>query len=159
MGSRCRKVGANDQLGWHSSRRWRLAALPEADAFLARHLQPVETVPPERLRSLLADLGNSDFDAREKAEQGLAAAGESIRAAVVKALAKTKDVEVRRRLQRLQERLRPQAPERLREVRAVFVLETRGTAEARRLLQRLSAGLSESRLTQEAKAALTRLPK
>jgi WD40 repeat protein len=138
---------------------WRLAALPDADAFLARHLKLVEAVPPERLRALLADLGSPDFGTRERAEQALAAAGEPVRAAIGEALAGTKDVEVRRRLLSLQERLHPQSLERLRELRAVLVLESRGTAEARRVLERLAAGLSEARLTQEAKAALKRLPK
>jgi WD40 repeat protein len=151
-------LASNDAVQSHRA-LWRLAALPEADTFLARHLKPIETVPLERLRALLADLGSIDFATREKAEQALAAAGEPIRAALTEALAGSKDLEVRQRLQRLQERLQPLAPERLREIRAVFVLETRGTAEARRLLQRLAAGLSEARLTREAKAALTRLPK
>jgi WD40 repeat protein len=39
---------------------WRLAALPEADALLARRLRPVEAVPPPRLRALLADLGSTE---------------------------------------------------------------------------------------------------
>jgi WD40 repeat protein len=138
---------------------WRLAALPESDAFLARQLQPVEAVPPERLRALLSDLGSPDFATREKAEKALAAAGEAARAALVEALVGTKDAEVRRRLLRLQERLQTQWPERLREVRAVLMLESHRTPEARRLLQRLAPGQSQARLTQEAKAALERLPR
>jgi WD40 repeat protein len=136
---------------------WRLAALPEADAFLARHLQPVERVPPQRLRTLLADLGSTDFDRRQRAEEALAEAGEAVRVALAEEFARTEDLEVKRRLARLQERLQPRAPERLREIRAVLALETRGTAEAQRLLQRLAAGLSDARLTQEAKKAMERL--
>jgi WD40 repeat protein len=135
---------------------WRLAALPEADAFLARHLQPVERVPPERLRALLADLGSPEFTKRESAEKELAAAGEAVRAALAEVSARTKEPEVRRRLAALQAPLQPRAPERLREVRAILALEARGTVEARRLLQRLAAGLSEAGLTQEAKKALER---
>lgn len=135
---------------------WRLAALPEADAFLARHLKPVEAVPPARLRALVADLGSSDFATREKAEQTLAAAGEAVRAALEKALTENKDAEVRRRLRSLQARLQTQAPESLREIRAVLVLEARGTAESQRLLQKLAVGMPEARLTQDAKAALER---
>ena len=63
-----------------------------------------------------------------------------------------------RRTDTLQSRLHPKARERLREVRAVLVLEARSTVDSRRLLQRLAAGLSEARLTQDAKAALERLP-
>jgi hypothetical protein len=138
---------------------WRLAALPEADAFLARHLRPVEGVLPQRVRTLLADLGSTDFDRREWAEEALAEAGEAVRSAIAEQLARTEDLEVKRRLAGLQERLQPRAPGRLREIRAVLALEARGTSEARRLLQRLAAGLADARLTQEAKKALERLPR
>lgn len=136
---------------------WRLAVLPEADDFVARHLQPVEALPIARLNALLADLGNLDFQTRERAELALAAAGEAVRAALAEASTGATDAEVQQRLARLQARLRPQTPERLREVRALLVLETRGTTEARRLLQRLAVGVSEARLTQGAKEALERL--
>jgi hypothetical protein len=138
---------------------WRLAVLPEADDFLAGHLQPVEAMPSERLNAMLADLGNVEFQKRERAERALAAAGDAVRAALEEASTGTTDAEVQRRLAKLQARLQPQAPERLRQVRAVLVLEARGTLEARRLLQRLAAGVLEARLTREAKAALERLEK
>jgi WD40 repeat protein len=148
----------SDDAGRAQRALWRLAALPEADDFLGRHLRPVERVSPERLRTLLADLGSNDFDRRERAEAALAEAGEAVRAGLAEEFARTEDLEVRRRLAGLQERLKPRAPERLREVRAVMALEARGTPEARRLLQRLATGLPDARLTQEAKKALERLP-
>jgi WD40 repeat protein len=138
---------------------WRLASLPEADALLSCHVHPVEVAPPERVRALLADLGSSEYARREAAEKALAAAGEAVSAALAEASAKTKDPEVRRRVAGLQKWLQPRMPQRLREVRAVLVLEARGTAEARRLLQRLAGGAPEARLTQEAKMALGRLPR
>jgi WD40 repeat protein len=138
---------------------WRLVDLPAADAFLAIHLQPVEVVPPERLRALLNDLGSPEFETREKAEQALAAAREPVRPDLAKAIGETKDAEVRRRLEGLLDRLKPRAPERLREVRAVMVLEARGTIEARRLLRRLAGGAPDASLTLLAKDALQRLPK
>ena len=49
------------------------------------------------------------------------------------------------------------AAEMLRSLRAVHVLERIGNAEAKKLLEQLTAGLPEARLTREAKAALTRL--
>src|SRR5262249_19127251 len=101
----------------------RLAALPEADAFLASHLRPVEGVPSRRLGALLADLGSPEFDTRQRAEEELAAAGEAVRAALAEASAGTEDLEVRRRVERLQERLEARAPERLREARALLALE------------------------------------
>jgi hypothetical protein len=47
--------------------------------------------------------------------------------------------------------------ERLREMRALEVLEGLGTPEARKLLEALAGGTADAVLTQEAKAALQRL--
>jgi WD40 repeat protein len=150
------RMAADDAAEAHRA-LWRLAALPGADAFLARRLTGVERVPPERLRAMLADLGSPDFAKRKAAEEELAAAGEAARAALAEAAAGAKGPEVRRRLARLRARLRPPEAQRLRELRAVLVLEARGTPEARRLLETLARGAVEARLTQEAKAALRRL--
>jgi len=77
--------------------------------------------------------------------------------ALTEAHGKATDLEVRRRVERLLAQLQPRAPERLREGRAILVLESRTTPAARRLLARLAAGVPGARLTQEAKAALKRL--
>ena len=50
-------------------------------------------------------------------------------------------------------------PDRLRELRAVEVLEHIGSAEAQRLLAKLAAGAPSARLTREAQAARKRLDK
>jgi len=78
-----------------------------------------------------------------------------------KALAEKSSLEVRQRIDSLLGKLRgPVArPEIVRAVRAVTVLEEVATPQARKLLQALSQGAPEARLTQEAKAALTRLGK
>jgi hypothetical protein len=47
--------------------------------------------------------------------------------------------------------------ERLRELRALLILEQAGTPAARQLLEELAGGVAEVRLTQEAKAALGRV--
>jgi WD40 repeat protein len=136
---------------------WRLAALPEADALLNRLLRPVEAVPAERLQMLLAGLGNDDFGVREKSERELAEAAESAVESLGETHRMATDLEVRFRVRRLLDRLDACLQERLRDARAVLVLEARATPAARQLLARPATGVAGARLTQEAKAALGRL--
>jgi len=87
-------------------------------------------------------------------------AGESVDAALRQELARTTSAEVRRRLGQVLEELDQTvgAPTR-RAVpsRALLVLEQAGTPEARQALERLAEGAPGAWLTQEAKAALTRI--
>jgi hypothetical protein len=64
---------------------------------------------------------------------------------------------VRQRLEGIVASLALPAGERLRELRAVEVLERIGDAEARRLLEALSRGAPDARLTRDARAVLGRL--
>jgi hypothetical protein len=68
-------------------------------------------------------------------------------------------LEVKRRAEELLAAVRdaPLPPDALRGLRAVRVLETLGTKEARAVLAGLARGRPEARLTQEARAALGRL--
>jgi len=50
-------------------------------------------------------------------------------------------------------------PERLRNLRAVLVLEQLGTADARGLLEKIAAGAPGDSLTEEARESLSRLRK
>ena len=96
---------------------------------------------------------------REKADAELEHLGELAESAMRKALAGTPAPEVRRRLERLVEKLGGPvtSPDRLRALRAVEVLEAIGTPEARRVLEVTSRGTPEARLTTEARATLERL--
>jgi hypothetical protein len=58
---------------------------------------------------------------------------------------------------RLLENLQPKSPERLREYRALELLEHWHTPEARQLLTELAQGVPEAHFTQEAEASLKRL--
>jgi WD40 repeat protein len=136
---------------------WRLASLPRADALLSRRLNAVQPLPRAKSRVLLDDLASPALPTRRKAEQALVEAREGARAALEEAHHNAPDLESRLRLGRLLARLGPRSPESLREVRAVFALELRGTPEARRILKRLAGGLPGANLTREAKAALARL--
>jgi hypothetical protein len=110
---------------------------------------------------LIAELEARSFVVREKASAELERLGELAAADLRKALAGQPSLELRRRVETLLGRLRrpPLSAEPLRQVRAVEVLERVGSAEAKRLLETLAGGAPGVRLTEEARAALKRLPR
>jgi hypothetical protein len=137
----------------------KLAAAPKQTVpLLKARLRPVATVGPKQLDSLLANLDSDAFRVREKAAAELEKLGEAAGPAMRKALEGKPALEARRRLERLLHKLRRVSPEpeRLRELRALEVLERIDTTEVRQTLEALAAGMPEARLTQEAKAALRR---
>jgi WD40 repeat protein len=130
----------------------------ETVAFLKGRLIPAKAVDPKEVERLLANLESDDFATREKAVKDLEALDVQVEGALRAALAKRPGADARMWLKMLIEKLEgpPSHPERLRELRAIEVLEQLATADARALLEALAAG-AESRLTREAKAALRRL--
>jgi hypothetical protein len=146
-----------------------ISALIRADrkalAFLRNKLSPIP--PDTELASLqrdIADLDNDDFAIRERASRELKRAGAAAEHQLRQALKCNPSDEMRRRLEALLIGLlaerqwgRPLTAEPLRMVRAIEVIERMSTPEARRLLERLTEGPGWSRLTQEAKHALSRL--
>ncbi|HEY7156842.1 MAG TPA: hypothetical protein VH575_22935, partial [Gemmataceae bacterium] len=137
-----------------------LASAPDvAIPLLKEHLRPADGPDTVTLNRLLADLDSDSFAVRQKAAAELDRLGEDIVFALRKRLGKDESLEARRRIEQLLEKhdrgeLRP---ERVRELRALEVLEQIGTPEARRVLAGLAKGAAEGRLTQEAKACLTRM--
>jgi hypothetical protein len=137
----------------------KLAAAPKQTVpLLKARLRSVATVDPKQLGSLLAGLDSDAFEVREKATAELEKLGESAGPAMRKALEGKPALEARRRLERLLHKLRRVSPEpeRLRELRALEVLERIDSTEVRQTLEALAGGMPEARLTQEAKAALRR---
>jgi RNA polymerase sigma factor (sigma-70 family) len=141
---------------------WRLAAAGDAAvALLGKHVRPAPAKDAGRIRRLIADLDSDQFDAREAASQALARLGPAAEPALRRTLAEGPSPEVRSRVLALLVKLgrragQPSTADR-RLGQAVGALERIGTAEARRLLQALSEGAPEAELTQQARAALTRL--
>jgi RNA polymerase sigma factor (sigma-70 family) len=139
------------------------AVLTLADAsaqsvpFLKERVQPA-VMDRERIARCLKDLDSEDFETREKAEAELQL-GDLAEPALRQVLETKPSPEVRRRVDALLRYLGPAvpAPEQMKLLRAVEVLERSRTPEAKALLERLSAGAPEARLTQDAKAALERL--
>jgi RNA polymerase sigma factor (sigma-70 family) len=146
---------------------WILVAAPKQSLpFLQEHLKAA-AVDPQRLDKLLLDLDDEAFLVREAASEELEKLGELAVPAMRKALAGQPSAEVRRRVERLLEKVEQQdeveqhapSPATLQALRAIQVLEYLGTPEASRLLEALGKGAAEPRRTREAKAALQRLAK
>jgi hypothetical protein len=135
---------------------WRLAVLPGMEDFLDRQLR-LPPLPMDRLKRHLADLGSDEFATRQRAEEAITKLGAAALPALEAELAKTDDLEQRKRLERLLRPLDLDGTGSLRLHRAVLALEARGTPAARRLLARLAAGIPGARLTEEAKSAVKRL--
>jgi RNA polymerase sigma factor (sigma-70 family) len=139
-------------------------ALADAGAavvpFLAARLEPAAAPAADRVRKLIAQLGAENGADRAAADRELRTFGDAIAPALRAAAKVGTPVEQLRRLDALIAAAGDPilgAGDRLRAVRAVAVLESVGTGEARALLGRLAKGAAEARLTREAAAALKRL--
>jgi hypothetical protein len=145
---------ADEALEW-------LAHTPKAERqvllFLRQHLKPESAPSADRLRKLIADLGDDKFVVREAAQQELEKLGDVALPALQKAVKTTSSAEVRRRAGELLNAPQQLSGERQRAVRGVEVLEQFGTAEAKQQLALLAKGAPGSQVTDAAKAALERL--
>jgi RNA polymerase sigma factor (sigma-70 family) len=140
----------------------KLAASPaQVVRYLGQRLRPVQPADEKRLKRLMAELDNNQFPVREKAAKELERLGELAVPACRKALEGKPALDLRRRLETLIEN-QAQAwsnpsPGRLQSLRAIEVLESIATPQARNVLEGLAKGTAEARVTQEAQAALERL--
>ncbi len=129
--------------------------------FLRLRLLPVPGPDAGHLARLTADLDSDQFEVREGATRELLRLGEVVEPHLRKVLAGQPSLEVRRRIERLLEfytsdRLHP-GPDRLRQDRAIEVLELIGDTLARQLLERLARGAAKAPLTRDASGAVERL--
>jgi WD40 repeat protein len=128
-----------------------LAVRPEQTIpFVMHQLQPID---PQRLAQLLRDLDSDQFALRDQAMTELAKCAEQAEPEVRRTLKGQPSLELRRRANELMVRTEARAP------RITEVFELIGTEPARKALEKLAAGQTETRLTQEAKAALERWEK
>jgi hypothetical protein len=138
-----------------------LAAAPDrAVALVRRELKPRRAAPTDdQLDRMFADLDSEDFATRVKASRRLAEYGESAVPGVRKRLARAVSLEVRRRTEQFLDRFDPPtpAPDRLRQLRAIELLEAIATPAAREVLSELAKGAAEAPLSRDAAAALERL--
>jgi hypothetical protein len=132
-------------------------AIQAPELLRVRAARPV--LDTARVRKLLDALDHDEFGTREQAVDELTDLGEDVRPVLEKALGDKPSPEVRRRLQRVLDKLgepKP-SPSQLRLARSVEVLERLGTAEARKVLEFLAAS-EQPAVAREAAAALQRLP-
>ncbi|MFL5342242.1 MAG: WD40 repeat domain-containing protein, partial [Gemmataceae bacterium] len=140
---------------------WNLATTPaETAALAAANLKPVAPLSDEQAQQVkrwLADLESPKFAVRNAAEAELDRIGEPL-LPMLRA-AKLESPEGRRRIDSLLAKRTGSipGPASRRELRAVQVLEYAGGAGCRKVLDELSGGLPEARLTQEAQQALKRV--
>jgi RNA polymerase sigma factor (sigma-70 family) len=140
----------------------KLGATPsQALGLFRERVRPATPADPHQLAGLLANLDSDRFALRRQAQAELEALGDLAEPALRKALAGDCSLELRQRLEQLLDKLAGQAPVagKLRDLRAVELLEWIGGSEARQLLQVLAEGAPQARLTQEARSAIRRLTK
>jgi WD40 repeat protein len=138
----------------------RLVQNPEAAVKLLRKsLRASEAPDMAKIQAWVDDLSSAKFSVRNSASNALVGQGELAEVTLRKSLETKIDFETRRRVQTILSRLDEPvvAPEKLREIRAVEVLETLSSAEAKDLLQLLAKGYSEHRQTRQATESLRRL--
>jgi hypothetical protein len=141
---------------------WVLAAMPDkAVPFLKERLKLPPAGPnPEKLRGLIADLDNDNFDTRQAASAEL----KKLRYAAEVALREAMDggklsLEAQKRVQKLLEALELPFPfegEALRESRGLYALDLIGTPDALALIRTYADGSPTSLLSQDARRILER---
>ena len=127
---------------------------------LREKVKPAAPIAADRVARLVADLDSNQFEVRDKATKELEAAGEPAAGPLRKVLVERKpSLEMRQRIEGILQQLEGfvVSPERLRVLRALEALEHLGTPEDHAVLKAVAGGVPESRITQEAKAALERL--
>jgi WD40 repeat protein len=138
----------------------RLAAAPDRTVpFVCERVRPAAAIDGARVERLIRDLDAATFAARERATVELGRLGERAEPALRAALAGAPSPEVRRRAERVLKAVRKRqfSPERVRELRAVELLERIGGVEGRRALEELAGGDAGAALTRDANEALGRL--
>ncbi len=140
-----------------------LCRAPEKSvALLQNRFKPVPALDGKRLHQLLDDLESEKFPVRHRATLDLEKFGELAEPDLKRVLAAGPPLDARLRLERLLDRLMNAAPlsaDDLRAHRALEILESIGTSEARSVLETIAGGAGGARVTVEAKAALQRLAK
>jgi hypothetical protein len=130
----------------------------ESVKLLRQRVLPI-SADKDVLSKWIAELDSPSFATRDRATRSLASLGSLAEEALTKRLRARPPLESIRRIEHLLDMMKTTtpAPEQLRLIRAVEVLEGIGTPDAVRHLQELRSGVEGAFLTTEARAALDRL--
>ncbi len=120
-------------------------------------MRPAASPDSKRLAQLLADLDNRRVELRRQAESELEGLGDLAEPALRKALEGDPPLVLRRRVERLLDKLVMPTAEQTRNLRAVELLELMGSSNARQVLLSLADGVPGTRLTRAARGAVRRL--
>ena len=149
LGSRWRELAESDATKAFRA-LWDLVRAPQqATRFIRESLRLVDKPDATRLARLIVDLDAPQFAVRKRATRELELLGELAEPSLRKAIEGHPSAELRLRASRLLDKLEASAtsPDRLLAHRSVEVLES------------LAGGEPQARLTQEAKASLSRMSK
>ena len=127
----------------------------ETVALFRNRMKPLSVVSPEEVNQLLRDLDNNSPAARQTARTTLENLGDAVESNLKSTLAANPSAEAKRSLTALLEKL--EGRERLRQGRALEVLEWIGDDQAKEFLKSLASGSPNAWLTLQAKASLVRL--
>jgi hypothetical protein len=119
-------------------------------------LRPVPSAHPARVAELVRDLDSPQFAIRDRAATELIRMGEGAAGYLKTALEGDLSPEARDRIEKVLAELKPSSY-RLRQGRALEVLQQIGNDDAKKLLTELAAGADGAWLTREAKSALGRV--
>jgi WD40 repeat protein len=132
----------------------------ETLALVRKRVRPVPKVDAGTITRFVQDLGDDQFETRERAMMELERLGELAFPALKKAITVEKGLEARRRIEAMLGKLADvySRPDAVRALRAVEILELIG-GESRPALVELASGEPTARLTREARASLERQAK
>lgn len=136
---------------------WELASDPQATLpFFQQKLTPTPAVDDKLIAKLIQTLDSDNFAQREQATKELAELEELAESALQKTQEAKPTLETKRRIDLLLDKIcdTPLSPDKLRQVRAVTILEQIGPQKAQDFVQRLAKGAPEARQTREAQRAL-----
>jgi hypothetical protein len=145
------KLGRGDKKVFLWVRLLKFAPPPQAVRFIREHVRPALPIDPDRVKHLVRDLDHDEFRRREAVSRQLREMGLEAEPILRKASASTNSVELRRRLDALLTQFKN---ERTITLRAIPILATMESPEARALLERLASGSPDAEITREAKKVI-----